>query len=74
MLETVKESIHDLPNISFQEFYSNYVMHVQDENIDEELRFLSSNNNLTPLSINRLISTSFERLVKLNDRHKRNKK
>lgn len=74
MLETVKESIHNLPDISFQEFYSDYVMKVQDDNIDEEFRFLSSNNNLTPLSINRLISKSFERLVKLDDRHKRNKK
>lgn len=56
MLETVKATIQNVPFISFEEHFTNYVMYMQDVNIDNEVTFLLRNNVLTPLAIDRLIN------------------
>lgn len=64
MLETVKNSINNIPDIPFSVFYGNYIMKVQDDNIEEELRFLEIANTLDVRSFGKLIENSFEKMVK----------
>ena len=65
MLETVRELIADVEadSIDFLQFYTEYVMSIQDENIEEELKFLVSNNKLTPMNLSKLLNSSLERMV-----------
>ena len=56
MLETVKQMIKDTPYISFEQFFQNYVMKVQDESIDEEVSFLFRNNFPSANSMIKLIN------------------
>lgn len=42
MLETVKQQIKELPDISFEEYYQRYVFSVQDENINSMVNFNDS--------------------------------
>lgn len=55
MLETVKKSIHDLPDIPFYKFYNNYVMQVQDYLIDVEVKLSLQTVAKNPLALARLI-------------------
>lgn len=64
MLQIVKEFIQNLPDESFQTFYTHYIMQVQDSNIEEEFRFLIAHNNLDVLSVDKLISNDLGKLVK----------
>lgn len=64
MLETVKSTINNLPSISFEEYYTQYVMQMQDMNIDNEVSFLLRNNCLTSLDIDKL---SFKELRSLHN-------
>lgn len=68
MLENVKSMIQNLPDTPFNTLFVNYVMKVQDENIEEELRYLRSRNNLTPISMCKLLTS--ERMVGKNGRNK----
>ena len=63
MLETVKQKILEPSTKTFNEIFVSYMMDVQDRNIEEEFRFLRSNNNLTPLSVATLLKIQSERLV-----------
>ena len=65
MLETIRELIADVEadSIDFSQFYTEYVMSIQDENIEEELKFLVSNNKLTPMNLSKLLNSSLERMV-----------
>ena len=51
MLETVNTYIKELPNITFEEYYQQYILQVQDENIGIETKFPD-----TFFSINKLLS------------------
>lgn len=72
MLDSVTDYITDLPNITFQEYFVEYMMKVQDTNIDGELKQLlggaiSSLNrvdfNLNQVrSLNKLLSNTIEGL------------
>ena len=42
MLETIKSYIKEIPDISFGEFYQNYICHVQDQNIAIEMNNIKS--------------------------------
>lgn len=64
MLQTVKDFIQNLPDESFQNFYTHYIMQVQDSNIEEEFKFLITHNNLDVLSVDKLISKDLGKLVK----------
>ena len=55
MLETVKHTIKNIPFITFEEYFIQYVMQMQDTNIDDEVTFVMRNNSLSTLSVDRLI-------------------
>ena len=62
MLETVKTCIQSTPDIPFQEFFQQYVLSVQDSNIDREFNYLVSRNVLRVNSIGILLKNTIERL------------
>lgn len=62
MLDTVKQCIKDVPDISFQEFFQMYVLSVQDSNIDREVSYLINRNILGVNSMGALIKNTIERL------------
>lgn len=64
MLETVKRYIKkDIPNESFEKFFINYILAVQDKNIELEMEYLVSHNVLDIMKLDRLISDYMDRLV-----------
>lgn len=62
MLDTVKQCIKDVPDISFQQFFQMYVTSVQDSNIDREISYLINRNILGVNSMGMLIHNTIERL------------
>jgi len=63
MLITVKRYIEELPNRSFAEFFRDYMISVQDSNIDREFRSLISKNKyLNVRHMEHLIKNTFERM------------
>ena len=62
MLDTVKQYINDVPDISFQQFFQIYVTSVQDSNIDREVSYLINRNILGVNSMELLIHNTIERL------------
>lgn len=70
MLECVKTLMDQLENITFQEYYRDYVISVQDANIESEFAYLLSTNDLTPMRVCKLADKSMERLVNYFDRSK----
>lgn len=64
MLETVRSYIaSDLPCISFEEYYVNYMMRMQDQNIDDELRFLLRNNFMDATVLDTLIESTYKGMI-----------
>lgn len=59
MLDMVKQLI-EKPCISFEQFYQNYVMKMQDVSIDNEVTFLLRNNFPSSNSILKLINKEIE--------------
>lgn len=62
MLKTIRQKICSLPDIGFNEFYTMYIMSVQDINIKMELDFLVRRNQLAPDNMDILIKNTYERL------------
>lgn len=58
MLETIKEEISKLPDINFNDYYQQYILDVQDENIYKD--------NLENLSIDALIGRLRKELEKFS--------
>ncbi len=56
MLDLVMKMIKDSPCISFERFFQNYVMKVQDESINAEVSFLFRNNFPSENSMIKLIN------------------
>lgn len=73
MLETVKQKLNNLENKTFPNYYMEYVLAVQDMNIENEFSYLKSVNELTPMRICKLADKSMERLVDYFDRSQRSK-
>lgn len=65
MLQNILKHIHDLPCITYEEYFTRYVMYVQDHNIDEELKFVLNHNFLNSGSINRLVNDCVDMLEEL---------
>lgn len=59
MLDTVKRLVN-APYISFGDFFQNYIMHVQDSAIEQEITFLLRNNFLSANSMLKLINQEIE--------------
>lgn len=68
MLETIKQTINNLPNLTFDEFYLLYIIEVQDKNLQLEATNAFKQSWTSGLSsvgkIDGLIQTTYERLVK----------
>lgn len=56
MLDTIKKLIDNSPYISFEQYYQNYIMQVQDSSIDAEVTFLLRNNFPSANSMIKLIN------------------
>lgn len=63
MLETIKSSLKNLPTISFEEYFQQYVMDVQDTTINDEITTFVRNNPLDVMLIAAVIKDSYERLI-----------
>jgi len=63
MLKSVKSYIDELPNITFNQHFVNYMVQVQDTNIKYEFELLAQRNILDVHSMERLIDTTMGRIV-----------
>jgi len=59
MLDTVKQMLAE-PFITFEQYYQNYIMSVQDESIEMEISFLLRNNFPSANSVMKLINQEIE--------------
>ena len=64
MLENVKNSIHDVTTQTFEAFFDEYVMSVQDFNLITEIQHNVRKNDSDIMNIERLANEQHERLVK----------
>ncbi len=62
MLDTIRKQIKSVRDLPFGEYFKQYVMSVQDKNIDHELRFLMKFNTLNIDSMQKLIQNTYEGL------------
>lgn len=51
ILKTIRNCIADLPCISFEQYFTQYVFDIQDMNIEEEVKFMITNNFLNTASL-----------------------
>lgn len=65
MLETIKRCINDVPNISFAQFYSEYILTVQDNNIESEFQYMIHHNLLNTSMMDTIIQHTHERLIQI---------
>jgi len=63
MLTTVKQYIKDLSDISFNEFFVQYIMKVQDTNIEQSTKHLYNTGTTDLKSINKVIDTTLRSLL-----------
>ncbi len=63
MLQTVKQHIMQDSIQSFKEFYIDYIIHIQQISIEEEIKFLSRHNDLNIERIDKLICLDIDKLV-----------
>lgn len=67
MLETLRQKIETVRFVSFGEHFTQYVMSVQDRNIELELRYFLKYNKLKADSIGYLIQNTYEGLREIYD-------
>lgn len=65
MFETIRQDMRNLGNKTFHEHFVEYVMRVQDSNIDRELSYMLSHNVVTVDLIDRAITNSIERFKEI---------
>lgn len=65
MLETVSDYIKHIDDISFNLFYTNYIIKMQDADIENEFKQLSASNSLNINNISKLIQSTYEGLVNI---------
>lgn len=65
MLETIRDSIQKMHRMeSFNSYFLQYVMDIQDSNIDKEMSYMLSHNVVSIDMIDRAILKDLESLVK----------
>lgn len=62
MLTKIKNKINYTPIMSFSEYFKQYVISVQESNIDAEFKFLMKFNTLNIDSMQNLIQNTYEGL------------
>ena len=60
MLEQVKSCIESAPKESFEEYFENYIMAVQDELIGAEFQYFEQHNSLDSVTMSKLIAESYK--------------
>lgn len=66
MLKMIKECISNIPNESFETYFNNYMMKIQDENLNREFRFLIDKNiNMNINDIDRLVSDTYDKMKEM---------
>lgn len=63
MLDTIKQYINNITDISFNEYYQSYIMQVQDRNIESELKHLSARNTLSLYTMDQLIADTVKEVI-----------
>ena len=63
MLDTIKQYINNIIDISFNEYYQSYIMQVQDMNIESELKHLSARNTLSLYTMDQLITDTVKEVI-----------
>lgn len=69
MLDTIKQYISNLPDISvisFDDYYQSYIMQVQDRNIESELKHLSARNVLSLYTMDQLIADTVKEVIQVD--------
>lgn len=67
MLEIVKDYIDSMEDITFPQYYTAYLIEVQDRNLDYEFRHLLSRNTLTVSVVDTMVTDMLERLRRENN-------
>lgn len=65
MLEIVKSCIENLDTISFNLYFVNYIIKVQDINLENEFKYLASHNCMSISKVDKLIENTYEGLVNI---------
>lgn len=65
MLGTVKSFISDLPDMTFNLYFVNYIIRIQDEDLENEFKYLTSHNNISISKVDKLIENTYEGLVSI---------
>lgn len=65
MLGTVKSFISNLQDISFNLYFVNYIIRIQDEDLENEFKYLTSHNNISISKVDKLIENTYEGLVNI---------
>lgn len=60
MLEQVKSCIESAPKESFEEYFNEYIMAVQDELLGAEFQYLEQHNSLDSVTMSKLIAESYK--------------
>lgn len=63
MLDTIKQYIKNISDITFNEYYQSYIMQVQDRNIESELKHLSARNVLSLYTMDQLIADTVKEMI-----------
>ena len=63
MLQTIKSYIKETANTSFAEYYQNYLMTIQDLNIQLELKYLQVQNLLDVNSVDLITDSAYKELI-----------
>lgn len=64
MLETVVAFLNSVSDMSFAEYYRNYVHRIELQSIEAEFDYLLSHNDIDLLGLERLINKSLDELVR----------
>lgn len=67
MLDTIREKIELVRSVNFEGYFTQYVMSVQDRNLELELKYLLKYNSLKTDSIGYLIQNTYEGLKDIYD-------
>ena len=65
MLETIRKKIESVRELNFTGFFSEYVMSVQDRNIELEMKYLLKHNTLENKSVDYLIQNTYKGLKEI---------
>lgn len=56
ILSSVRKTLNNLPNVSFQEFFTDYIIQVDNESINNEMNSLVRMNKLDVMGLDKLVN------------------